>query len=135
MSTSTKKTNPVIHSKRLFDGKETAEEVHAQGLVAAGAACDVCGRPPVATFRAQALLADLQQYSPQWVAAIASTNPEGPYVPTFASIYGPMVTISTAHSCRMCLPAASKLAAKHPSWIHVEIDYGPGPDRPMVGAR
>jgi len=123
----------VRHRRHLFGGQFSAEEVHSQGLVAAGATCDLCGSPPVVTFRSQALLADLQSYSPQWTAAIAAANPEGSYVPAFASKYGPMVTISTAHCCRMCLPAASKIAAKHPSWIHVEIDYGPGPDRPVVG--
>lgn len=125
--------NATIHRKPLFGGKFTAEEVHSQGLADAGARCDLCGGPPLTTFRSQALLSDMQQYSPQWVAAIATSNPEGAYVPTFESKYGSMVTIATAHACKVCTPAAAKTAAKHPSWIHVEIDYGPGPDGAVVG--
>lgn len=126
--------NATIHRKHLFGGQFSAEEVHSQGLAAAGARCDLCGAPPLTTFRSQALLVDLQAHSPQWVAAIATSNPNGSYVPTFESKYGPMVTISTAHACKGCTPAAAKMAAKHPSWIHVEIDYGPGPDGAVVGA-
>ena len=128
-----RRANPVIHRKQLFGGKNTAEEVHSAALMAKGAKCNMCGAPPLVTYRSQALLKDLEEYSPQWVAAIRMSNPEGPYVPTFQSVFGPMVTMSTAYACKNCERPADLAATKHPSWVHVEIDRGPGSDNPVVG--
>ncbi len=127
-------TRPEIrHMSKLFGGQTTAEQVHSAALAAKGARCSICGAPPLITYRSMALYAELEREAPQYLAAIKSSNPNGPYVPTFPTTYGPMVIISAAYACKMCERRADLTAARHPSWVTVEIDRGPGADKPIVG--
>ena len=45
----------------------------------------------------------------------------------------PHVRMTTAYACRACTPAMERVLARGPSWAVVEINRGPGPDRPVVG--
>ncbi len=123
----------VRHMRRLFGGQTTAEEYHSAALAARGHRCMICGGPPLITYRSMATRADLEREAPQYLVAIAESNPHGPYVPTFPSKHGAMVIISSAHACKPCEKRADHVAAQHPSWMTVEINRGPGADKPIVG--
>lgn len=128
-----KERQNVRHMRRLFGGTMTAEQYHAAALAAKGHRCMLCGGPPLITYRSMATHADLEREAPQYLVAIKESNPHGPYVPTFPSKYGRMVIISSAHACKLCEKRADHAAAQHPSWMTVEINRGPGADKPVVG--
>jgi len=44
----------------------------------------------------------------------------------------PYVRVSMVYSCKACAPALEKSLAKLPSWMIVEINRGPGPDKILV---
>jgi hypothetical protein len=119
----------IIHRKVLFGGVETAQEVHAR--LGWRGRCNACGGPPVVQIRCFMLLADAQRLSPIYVQSIMATSPDG-RVPTQATKYGPMIRFSSALACVHHQKEAEKVAASAPSYVFVEIDRGPGAERPVV---
>ena len=45
--------------------------------------------------------------------------------------HGPYVRVSTTFACKQCTPALERVVAKQPSWAIVDINKGPGPDKPI----
>ena len=125
------RSNPVIHRSKLFGGVKTAQEIHAK---IAWKRCSIsgCNHLPVVQIRCLMLLDEFVKQSPQFASALAASNPDGPFIPTIPTTFGPMVKFSTVHACRDHQQDAEKAAAKAPSWVLIEIDRGPGADKPVV---
>ena len=127
-----------IHRTKLFKGQKTAEEVHREyGM---RGRCDLCGGPPAILVRMLALISDVKAQSmPYWVAICSSAATNGHVddhgnikVPFIKTTYGRMIRISTAMACAHHQKELEVTAARAPSWVLVEIDRGPGADRPLV---
>jgi hypothetical protein len=119
----------VIHRRRLFGGRRTAEEVHRElGLRGRCA----CGGPPAIRIRVFIRHDDFVKLQPELAAMIAASNRDGPFIPTMESKYGPLVKRSDIVFCDHCRAYAERAAARTPSWAIVEIDRGVGPDKPTV---
>lgn len=121
------------HRRRLFGGVRTADEVHRElGL---RGRCHVCGGPPAIRIRVFAPLDELVRRQPEFVAVVAANNPDAPgVVPTvpMGREGAPFVKLSDLCACDLCRADAERAAARGPSWCVVEIDRGPGADRPLV---
>jgi hypothetical protein len=119
----------VIHRRRNFDGRETAEQVHAE-LAWYGEKCGFCGAPPALKVNVFLLLSDMTTESREAVMFEIGMGRVSP-------IRGPRgwaVRWATKVACRSCAPALERaVARKAPSWACVEIDRGPGADSPIVG--
>lgn len=120
----------VIHRTKLFGGRETAEEVHSR--LGMSKPCQICGGRPVIMIKVLMQHDEFVKRSPELAAEIARTNPNGPYIPTFATTYGPMVLVSKVTACRLHQKELEKTAAKAPSYCLIEIDRGPGADKIQV---
>lgn len=116
------KTNRVVHRKTFMNGQMTANEAHRAYGIRKKCAC--CGRPAAIRIKVLADLAELTKRNPEFVAAVITSNPEGPFVPTIDTTYGKMVKLSDIGACDNCKQDAEKAAAKHPEWCLVEIDRG-----------
>jgi len=125
-----KSKDPARHLTKFMQGRMTPDEAHrAYGI---RKKCNSCGRPAAIRIKVLVALDELTKRQPEFVAHIAATNPDGPYVPTVPTKYGPMVKISDIGACDNCKRDAERAAAKGPSWVIVEIDRGPGDVKPSV---
>lgn len=115
-----------IHRRKLFDGQKTAEEVHWEAWP--GIKCP-CGLPPAVRCVSFASVGDLLEKDPIRARAMAQAN--GGALPMVQLTYGVFTKIGEMFACSICKPALEKVAAKLPSWVLVEWDRGPGPDRPV----
>lgn len=113
------------HIKKFMDGKMSPQELHQRLGIRKN--CYGCGKPAVVRLRTFVALDELTKRQPEYVAQIMASNPNGPYVPTVATKYGPMVKVSDIGACALCAKEAEKAAARGPSWCIVEIDRGPDP--------
>jgi hypothetical protein len=119
----------IIHLKKLFDGR-TAEQVHRE-VALRGRKCDTkCGLD--ATFRVilYAPVDEAMKNAPELIVDLARKN--GGNVPMIRfrhhkgdTVGEQFVRLSVAYGCDLCKTAIERVAAKHPSWAHVEFDYGP----------
>jgi hypothetical protein len=112
----------VIHMKKFDGGRRTPDEMHRQEAYGPKAKCAMCKGKPAIRIRVLMQLAELVARSPEYVAGIVASNPEGPFVPTIPTTYGPMVKVSDVFFCDICKTDGEKEAAKGPSWAIVEID-------------
>jgi hypothetical protein len=122
--------NPVIHRTKLFKGIATAEEVHAQHGFRQR--CMACGGPPVIQIKTFVQLMELIVKQPRLAAEIARRNPDGPFIPSIPSKLGNLVLVAKVAACKFHQKELEKQAAKAPSYFIVEIDRGPGADKPIV---
>lgn len=118
----------IIHSKKLFDGKQTAREVWAE-TVLGGIKCP-CGLDATVSCKVFWPLDECTKRGPELLAAVASHH--GGKVPIMEFTHGKHVRTGIAYSCDICRPELEKQAAKAPSWAVVEISDGPGKDK-IVG--
>lgn len=122
----------VIHRKQLFDGKQTAEEVH-RSTVYAGKKCP-CGLPPATRAISFATVKDLMEKDPLRLHQIGLLN--GGQVPMVEfNMNGTpekFVRIGEQFACDLCRSTMEKVAAKLPSWVFVQFDATPGPEKPIV---
>lgn len=120
----------VIHREKLFKGRASAEEIHSKfGMKQP---CHACGALPVIMIKSMMLHDEFCKREPILAAEIARTNPAGPCVPTFPTTFGPMVLVSKVTACKMHQRDLEHAAAKGPSYVLIEIDRGPGADKPQV---
>lgn len=121
----------IIHSRKLFGGRETAEGVHRR-VAWSGITCQACAsRRVVIVIRSFAPVIEFMTKMPdEAAAAIEFLGDAG--IPTTQSKYGPLVKLAVVGACAEHRQIAEHIAAKLPSWIVVEIDRGPGVDRPSV---
>lgn len=124
------KSNPVIHRSKLFGGVKTAQEVHAEHGFRER--CLKCKGPPVIQIRMFMHHDEFVKRAPVLAMQIAYSNPDGPYIPCTPTTFGPFVKYATVTACRVHQKEAELTAAKAPSYVLVEIDRGPGAERPVV---
>lgn len=125
----------VVHRRKLFGGRMTAEEVHQKYAFPPGAKCR-CGRRPLIRAISMAPLADARRHWPE-LDVLASESP----VELFKRLVelkgsdgkpAPFVRLGIAYACQDCRRDMERAMAKLPSWVLVEINRGPGTDRPLV---
>lgn len=119
--------------KKFMDGQMTPEELHMEMGLPPGARCSLCGRPPLVKYLSYAEEAEMlkrdprlaicRQYDPQTYAAMLHKTRKGERY----------IKLSMAFACKQCTPEADKAAAKHPDWVVVIIDRGPGVDKIVTG--
>jgi len=122
----------IIHRSKLFGGLATAQEVHAKLGFRQPCAAPGCEATPVIQIKMFMLYDEFVARQPQLAAMIAMTNEAGRYVPAVPTTFGPMVMFSKVAACRSHQRELEKEAAKAPSYVLVEIDRGPGADKPQV---
>lgn len=147
----------VLHRRQLFGGHETAEDIFRKGLAPHrcgdcqhGPLINVpqfnqrtsgCGGPAAVHFRLFWPMNELMHRWPTFVAKIAATNPDNPgQFPTvrFKQSAGDLIgqdfgLVTQYWACTQCQASIEKMIAKSsPSWVCVERDVGPGPDRGLV---
>lgn len=130
---------PVIHRKKLFGGRFTAEEIHAKHAFPPGAKCSGCGGPPMIRAMVMAPLDEVKKRDPEFevLEQLATVSPEAAqrWFKMLVQIKGsdgkpvPHIRLITAYACQSCGPTMEKTLAKGPSWCIVEINRGPGRDR------
>jgi len=126
------KRSEVIHRSKLFGGVRTAEDVHARHGLRDPCAIKGCPNLPVIQIKMFMLHDEFVQRNPRMATMIALSNPNGKYIPCTPTTFGPMVRFSTVNACRTHQRDAERAAAKAPSYVLVEIDRGPGADKPIV---
>lgn len=117
----TKKKPEVVHIKKFDGGRSTPDEMHRK-FAFGPRRCHSCGGPPAIRIKVLMEAKEMLARSPDVAATIIALNKEGPFLPTVATKYGPMVLVSDICACDLCKTEAEKAAAKGPSWCIVEID-------------
>lgn len=126
----------VIHRKKLFGGRYTAEEVHQKYAFPPSAKCAGCGGKPL--MRAIVMMEISEAKKNPVFALQMAQDPEG-FFKTLVEIKSsdgkpkPYCRISKAYACKRCSPSMEKQLAKAPSHCIVEFNRGPDPDKIMVG--
>jgi len=131
----------VIHKHKMFGGEGTAEEIHAKYGYPRGAKCCGCGKHPGVggiTVRSFIALSDLKSGDPKgWmVYQMMGDEKRAGITVLMKGSKGepvPYVRVMTVYACKTCRPAAESAAAKAPSYYIVDINRGPGPDKPTQG--
>lgn len=121
----------IIHTDKLFGGRETAMDVHRK-LAWNGAHCYVCGSgETVVRISYGQSPFDLMAHEPGIASQLIMAS-EDQQLPVWQSKYGPMVWFWAECVCSQCRTYAEREAAKLPSYILVEMDNGPGQDKVIV---
>lgn len=124
----------IIHRKKFDGGNRSPNDFHREFAYGPRKRCAICNGKPAIRIRVLMPLEELMKRSPDYVFEIMRSNPKGPYVPTLATTYGPLVKVSDVCFCDICKVDGEREAAKGPSWAIVEIDrQGLGKSfKPMV---
>lgn len=125
-----KKKPKIIRRTRLFGGVKTAQEVHAEHGFRQR--CLKCQGPPTVQVRMFMEHDEFVKRCPEMAVAIATSNPTGNGIPCVPMTFGPMVRYATITACRHHQKELELEAAKAPSFVLVEVDYGPGADKPVI---
>jgi hypothetical protein len=126
-------SSSVIHRRKLFGGRYTAEEYHSKYAFPVGAKCQACGAPPITRVIVMAPLSEMRRRNGA-LDALASCSPQSLVEQLVQIDEGdgtpkPYLRVSVVYACKQCSPALEREAAKAPSWCIVEINRGPGPDK------
>jgi len=130
----TKKSKPVDGKlsptlQKFVRGDLTPKEMH---IAAMNKKCEQCGAPASLRIRVLVRLEELIEKSPEYVAQIMATNPDGTCtVPIIPTKYGAMVKVSDIGACDRCRTAAEQAAARCPDWCLVEISAPPEDRNPV----
>lgn len=116
--------------KKLFGGRETAQEVHRR-VAWAGGKCYVCGSRDLAIKLSYAMEPFLLATKEPNIAAQLMLLNDG-QLPIWRSKYGPLVIYWTEYACKGDQRYVEREAAKLPDYIKVEIDRGVGEDKAVV---
>jgi hypothetical protein len=123
----------VLHRKKLFGGKFTAEEFHAKYAFRPGIKCSGCGGRPMVRAITMMELKEARRVNPA-IDELMTIAPEG-LLEQIVQIKGsdgrpiPYLRLGVAHACKACSPSMEKQLAKAPSHVIVEINRGPGTDK------
>lgn len=128
----------IIHSAKLFGGRETAEDVWRR-TVLGGKRCDGCGAPAVLRCITYAPFDEvLNREGVAYLRYLArqAGDETGSKLPMIKlchragdEVGEDHVKIGTQHACERCAPTMEKALAKGPSWILHHFDRGPGKDK------
>lgn len=113
-----------IHTKQLFGGRQTAEEVHAHLAFPKNARCKGCNRKrPVLRCivmvpfdEAARRIPEIAMVSAEVLMQRVVSIRENP----FDKQGKPYVRVSITYACKSCSAALEREAAKAPSWAIVE---------------
>lgn len=120
--------NPIIHRAKLFQGRTTAMDLHRE-LAWGGHRCDGCGAKDTAIrIQTFVLLKDMSMATRMAIEFQISIRK----LHTAKFRDGEAIRTGVIHACPRCSPAAERAAAQGPSFAIVDIDRGPGEDKPMV---
>lgn len=119
-----------IHRKKLFGGRETAQDVHRKHAWP-NARCYMCGSGDV-VIRLSYYQSpfDLIRHEPRIAAELMEGN-DG-QLPIWRSTQGPLVMFWVEYACRHDQQYVERQAAKLPDYIRVDIDRGVGEDKAVV---
>jgi len=125
-----RKKAEVLHRRKLFQGRATAQEVHAKYAFPPGAKCTGCGKRGGLQTRAIVLmeLEEMKRRDPL-LADLSIVDPVKFTQLILQTKYGPFIRVSTSYACPTCTPALEKAMAKCPSYCIVDINRGPGADK------
>lgn len=123
----------VIHRKKLFRGVKTAEQVYRE-LAFANRKCAECGGPPAIRVKVFYPLTEIHETLLDAVKLECLVTGEPPPILRANEKYGNqlIMKVSDIVACERCAAALERAAAKAPSYAIVDIDRGPGKDRPIV---
>lgn len=121
--------NPIVHSTKLWGGRETAMEIHRR-LAWGNALCTGCkARDIVLQVQTFVALKDMSM----------STRMELEFQVSIGKLHtvrtgeGPAIRTGLAYACPRCKPAIERAIARSaPSYVICDRDEGPGEDKPMV---
>ena len=127
----------IIHSTKLFGGRETAEDVFRR-TVLRGKSC-ACGAPAV--VRAFTFV-PADEFQRRWgieaLKELARRAGESGKVPMVKIVHRAgdnvgedFIRLGVSYACEACVPTMEKELARGPSWVGHYIDRGPGKDRPV----
>lgn len=125
-------TGKIIHRKQFMDGRATPQEVHSRYAFPLGAKCVGCGGPPLTTIRSFAEEAEMLKRDPR-LKILQLADPDKYGSMQLRTKMGKYLRIAEVYACPQCTPEAERAAARHPSWVFVEIDRGPEQVRLVVG--
>jgi len=131
----------IQHRRRFMGGRATPEQYHSKYAFPPGTRCQVagCSARPLTRIIVMVPYEELRKTDPG-IDVLAATDPakflammiplkiNGPTQPAVNHI-----RISTVYACKTHTPDAERAAAHGPSWAVVEINRGPGEDKPKVG--
>lgn len=118
--------------KKFMDGRMTPQEAHSKWGFPVGAKCAHCGAPPLVSIRSFAEEAEMLKRDPM-LKILQAAEPEKYQAMQLRTKQGMYLRIAVAYACAQCARAAEKAAAKHPSWMFVDVDRGPDPLKIVVG--
>lgn len=122
----------IIHTTKLFGGRETAQEVHRRYTWGPRAACTICGcRDVLIRITCAMSPRELVERFPNVAAKIMAQSDNG-QIPSYMSKWGALTIFSEAFSCSTHQAAAERAAAHLPSYVYVDIDRGVGEDVTVV---
>lgn len=124
----------VLHRKKLFDGRATAQEVHSKLAFPHDAKCTGCKTRAVITRILVLCPIDEMKKKDPLFDELMMVDPVKFNSILVQTKHGPHVKLSTVYACSRCTPAAERVAAKAPSWMIIDINRGPTPDRAVSGA-
>lgn len=117
---------------KFMGGTITPEELHQELSFPIGARCQGCGGPPLVKYTSFADEAEMLKRDPNLLVC-RTAEPEKYQSMRLVNRHGVFLRISMTYACRGCSKDADKAAAKHPDWVVVLIDRGPGPDKLVFG--
>ena len=119
------------HIRKFMNGRMTPRELHAS--VGVRRPCVICKQPATMRIKVLAELAELERRKPEFCLMIKTTNPNGPYIPTISTTYGPMVMLHDVGACDSCRKKAEvQVAHGTEDWMLVEINRGPADIKPQI---
>lgn len=118
----------VIHRDKLFGGRYTAHELHVK-LAWNNAKCSACGAGPAIRIRVMIALDDMSLETRSAIEIEIALK----RVKSVMTVKGWAICASQMFACKSCRMTAEIAAAKGPSYAMVDIDRGPGEDKPIVG--
>jgi len=118
--------------KKFLDGRMTPQEAHSKWGFPVGAKCVTCGKPPLVSIRSFAEEGEMLKRDPM-LKILQAAEPVKYQEMQLRTKQGTYLRIACVYACAQCASAAEKAAARHPSWMFVDIDRGPLPTKIVIG--
>jgi hypothetical protein len=115
----------------------TPEEMHAKHAFPLNAKCQACGSQQV-IMRAITFGPYSEVANDNGLAPLVNGAPPTELFKRIVQFRGPdgkprpYVRLGVAYSCKQCGPSFERSLAHLPSWVEVEFNRGPGPEKPLV---
>lgn len=117
---------------KFMDGRMTPQEAHSKWGFPVGAKCAYCSKPPLISIRSFAEESEMLKRDPM-LKVLQMVEPEKYLSMRLKTKMGNYLRVAVAYACQECSREAEKAAAKHPSWMFVDIDRGPSVMKIVIG--